>query len=148
MPKSNFLRGKVVDRLYRGDTSYTFPTTWYWALVKASALPAADNAGGQYTTGEWSNYGRVSTPQNVATWGALGNPSATSLVTLTFTAPPGGNPAVENAGAVAAFDALTGGNFLAYGIITDGSGNPATVAITPGGSNIVIPIGNIIHNEG
>ena len=105
MSFSNYLETKVLDHVF-GGTAYTAPTTLYLALHTAN--PDEDNSGTEVTT---TGTAYVRKAVTFTTSGATtSNDAAVEFPTAT-----------ANYGTVThcgVYDALTGGNLLAYAALT------------------------------
>lgn len=102
---SDYLENKVLDHVFR-NTSYTPPTTVYLGLFTAAP---SDSGGGTEVSG--GSYARQSIAFGAAAAGATDN---TGL--LSFPTPTADWGVVTHA---ALFDALTAGNMLAWGPLTN-----------------------------
>jgi hypothetical protein len=128
---SDYLENKLVDHIFRGRT-YTAPTTIFIGLF---TVAPSDSGGGTEVTG--GSYARVQHGPSDTTWEATqgGTPAAASsgtggatqnAGTITFPVPTGNWGQVV---AIGIFDAVTGGNLLFYGTLTNpknvNTGDPA-----------------------
>ena len=121
MSFTNFLEQKVLEHVFR-NVAYTSPTALYVGLF--TTTPSDSTAGTEVSGGSYAR-------QSVAFSFTSGDPSSvTNTAQITFpTATTPGFGTVTHAGI---YDALTGGNFLAYAELTLSSdfstSNPKTIA--------------------
>ena len=106
---SDYLEDAVLDHVFN-NTALTSPTTVYLALF---TVAPTDAGGGTEVSG--SGYARQATAFGASSGGAIANTAAES-----FTA-SGGN--FGNVVAVGIFDAVSGGNMLAWDNITSATVN-------------------------
>lgn len=106
MPMSTYLRGKIVDHVFR-NTAYTPPTTVYVALHTSDPTIAGTPA--TEVSGAW--YARQSAAFAAQTTAGQTSNSAT----ITFPAVTGSAVTVTH---FALWDALTLGNMLEYNALT------------------------------
>jgi hypothetical protein len=118
---SDYLENKLLDHTFR-NTSYAPPATVYLALYTANPT---DAGGGTEVTG--GGYARQAITFGAASGGAISNTAA-----VAFTA-TGANYGTVSA--VGIFDALSGGNLLAWKDITD--------VVINDGDTLNFPIGDI-----
>lgn len=134
---SDYLENKIVDFLFRGQT-FTPPTTLYIAL-----FTTVDNdAGTARVEVSGGSYARVAITSSLANWAGTQGAASTSASNgttgttsnnnvITFAAPTANWGTVVGVGL---FDAITGGNELAYGALTtpktisSGDGAPSFTA--------------------
>ena len=137
MAKSDFLENEIIKHIFRTG-SFTKPTALYVALFTAAP---SDAGGGTEVTTSATNYARVDHPPLDANWAATsGTDGKTSNATaITFGVPSGNWGQVTH---FALFSAVTGGNMLYWGALTDpknvNTGDPAPV----------FPIGSLQITEG
>jgi hypothetical protein len=106
MPSSNYLRGKIIDAVYRA-TSYSSPATVYVALHTAD--PTVAGIAGTEVSGGW--YGRQS-----AAFAAQATPGESSnSATITFSAVSGSAVIVTH---FSIWDASTLGNMLSFAALS------------------------------
>lgn len=135
---SNYLENRVIDVLFRGNTSTVWPNT-YIALMTATA----SDTGGGTELPVANNYSRVLLVANTNNWSATDSSVSTAavsggttgttynLVPITFGA-PSGNWGVVNSFGI--YDAATNGNLLFWGslnqakTINNGDAAPAFLA--------------------
>ena len=121
---TNYLENAVLNHVFK-NSPYTSPTTVYLALFTVSPT---DAGGGTEVTG--GGYARQAVTFSTATTGSNNNTAA-----VNFTA------AGANFGTIVAsayFDALTGGNMLAW----DGSGS----SVINDGDTLQFPINNCTNS--
>lgn len=118
---SDYLENALLNHVFR-NVSLTAPTTTYLALYTVSP---SDAGGGTEVTG--GGYARQAITFGAPTGGAISNTSQ-----VAFTASGGNFGTVV---AVGIFDALSGGNLLAWDAITSATVND--------GDTIQFPIGDI-----
>lgn len=107
--KSNYLELKVLDHIL-GGADFTRPATVYVALY---TVAPTDAGGGTEVTG--GSYARVSVTNNTTNWPAASNALKSNGTAIKFV------QASAGWGTVVAFsimDALTAGNFLYWGDLT------------------------------
>lgn len=131
---SNYMRNKLVDFFHRGQ-SFTPPATVYMTLV--STGPTAATAG---TPLAGTGYARQPVSASLAAW--AGTQGAGTTAVSTGTTGQTSNNAVVDFGTAGsdwgtashweAYDALTGGNRLFWGEITDAVGTPTPRTIVTG----------------
>lgn len=103
MSFSNYLETKILDHTF-GGTAYTAPTTLYLAIHTSN--PAEDNTG---TEVSGSAYARQSVAFTVT------NNLATNTAAVEFPTATGSWGTLSHVGV---YDALTGGNLMAYAALT------------------------------
>lgn len=103
MSFSNFLETEILDHVFGGN-AYTAPATLYLALYTAAP---SDTGGGTEVSG--ASYARQSAAMTVS------GDTATTSASVEFPAAGGSWGTVTHVGV---FDALSGGNLLAYGALT------------------------------
>lgn len=139
---SNYLRNKIVDWFHRG-VAFTPPATFYVALC--STAPTASVAG---TPLSGAGYARIAVAKGTTQWAAT-NGDATTTNPSTGTTGSTSNNAIVDFGVAGAawgtashweiYDAVTGGNRLLFGEITDGAGTP-TPRVIISGDPVAFPI--------
>jgi len=115
---TNYLEDKVIGHLF-GGTAYTAPTTLYVGLQTSTP---SDSTGGTEVSG--GAYARQSVSWDIQTGGTA---QATNSAALTFPAATTDWGICTHAGV---YDALTGGNLLAFETLTKTdftTANPKTV---------------------
>jgi hypothetical protein len=122
---TNYLEDKIINHLFGDDTGasgadhYTAPTTWYVGLQ--TATPSDSAAGTEVSGGAYAR-------QSVAwTLQSSGTAQASNTAAITFPTATTDWGTVTNAGI---YDALTGGNLVAYEVLTKtdfSTANPKTV---------------------
>lgn len=136
---TNYLRNLLIDAAFRGQSSrqVTFPATWYLRLV--ASTPTAGTPGTEITGTDYAPLALTPSAANFAATNGDG----------TTTTPSSGTSGVTSNNAVISFtasapdvwdtvvgwelwDAASGGNRWFYGLIVDGSGNPAPRSISIG----------------
>lgn len=127
--KSNYLENKILDHVL-GGADFTRPGTVYIALF---TVAPTDAGGGTEVTG--GSYARVTVTNNATNWPAASSGSKQNGTAFTFA------QATANWGTVVAFailDALTGGNFLYWGDLTQSKSveNGDTAEFAVGGITI------------
>lgn len=120
MSFTNFLEQKVLEHVFR-NVAYTSPTALYVGLF--TTTPSDSTAGTEVSGGSYAR-------QTVAFSFTSGDPSSvTNTAQITFPTSTASWGTVTHAGI---YDALTGGNFLAYAELTLSSdfatSNPKTIA--------------------
>jgi len=113
---SNYLQAKVLDYVL-GDTSYSPPGTVYVALYSV----APTNAGGG-TEATGSGYARAAVTNNTTNWSNATGSSPTTKANgtaVTFAAATGDWSSAANMVAFGIFDALTSGNLLWWGPLSE-----------------------------
>ena len=100
MSFSNFLETEILDHVFGGN-AYTAPSTLYLALYTAAP---SDAGGGTEVSG--ASYARQSAAMTVS------GDTATTSASIEFPAAGGSWGTITHIGV---FDALSGGNLLAYG---------------------------------
>ncbi len=103
MSFSNFLETEILDHVFGGN-AYTAPATLYLALYTAAP---SDTGGGTEVSG--ASYARQSAAMTVS------GDTATTSASVEFPAAGGSWGTVTHVGV---FDAVSGGNLLAYGALT------------------------------
>jgi len=103
MSFSNFLETEILDHVFGGN-AYTAPSTLYLGL-----FTAAPNDTGNGTEVSGASYARQSAAMSVS------GDTATTSASVEFPAAGGTWGTITYVGI---FDALTGGNLLAYGALT------------------------------
>lgn len=103
MSFSNYLETEILDHVFGGN-AYTAPSTLYLALYTAAP---SDTGGGTEVSG--ASYARQSAAMTVS------GDTATTSASVEFPAAGGSWGTVTHVGV---FDALSGGNLLAYGALT------------------------------
>ena len=110
---TNYLEDKIINHLFGDDTGasgadhYTAPTTWYVGLQ--TAAPADDAAGTEVSGGA---YARQSVAWTLQTGGTA---QASNTAALTFPAATTDWGTCTHAGV---YDAVSGGNLVAYETLT------------------------------
>ena len=119
MSFTNYLEDKVLDHVFGGN-AYTAPSTLYVGLFTAEPGEAG---GGTEVSG--NGYARQSVAMTVS---GTSPTEANNDATVQFPTATGSQGTVTHAGV---FDALTGGNLLAYATLTDpsdfSSASPRTI---------------------
>jgi hypothetical protein len=122
---TNYLEDKIINHLFGDDTGasgadhYTAPTTWYVGL---QTVAPTDSAGGTEVAG--GGYARQSVAWTLATGGTA---QASNTAAITFPTASTDWGTVTHAGI---YDALTGGNLVAFEVLTKtdfSTANPKTV---------------------
>jgi|21_taG_2_1085346.scaffolds.fasta_scaffold00451_3 hypothetical protein len=122
---TNYLEDKIINHLFGDDTGasgadhYTAPTTWYVGLQTAAP---SDSAAGTEVSG--GAYARQSVAWTLASGGTA---QASNTAAITFPTATTDWGTVTNAGI---YDALTGGNLVAFEVLTKtdfSTANPKTV---------------------
>ena len=122
---TNYLEDKIINHLFGDDTGasgadhYTAPTTWYIGLQTATP---SDSAGGTEVSG--GAYARQSVAWTLQTGGTA---QASNTAALTWPAATSDWGTVTHAGV---YDAVSGGNLVAYETLTKtdfSTANPKTV---------------------
>ena len=122
---TNYLEDKIINHLVGDDTGasgadhYTAPTTWYVGLQTAAP---SDSAAGTEVSG--GAYARQSVAWTLASGGTA---QASNTAAITFPTATTDWGTVTNAGI---YDALTGGNLVAFEVLTKtdfSTANPKTV---------------------
>lgn len=122
---SDFLELELLDHVF-GNAAYSAPATIYIALY--TAAPSDSGGGTEVSTSDWTNYARVAVTNNAtnfpaASAGAKSNGTDIDFGTATISSAP-------TVVAAAALDASSGGNFLAWGALTENktinNGDPVT----------------------
>lgn len=131
---TNFMRNKIIDWWHRGQAA-TPPATVYIALV--STTPSAATAG---TALSGTGYARQAVSSSMVAWAGTQGAGTTSA--SSGTSGVTSNNAVVDFGTAGAawgtashweaYDALTGGNRLFFGEITDNAGTPTPRSIVMG----------------
>ena len=115
---TNYLEDKVIGHLF-GGSAYTAPGTWYCGLQTAS--PSDSSAGTEVSGGA---YARQSVAWTIV---ASGVAEANNTAALTWSAATTDWGIIQWAGI---YDALTGGNLVAFEVLTKtdfSTANPKTV---------------------
>ena len=115
---TNYLEDKIIGHTF-GGVAYTAPTTWYVGLQTASP---SDSAGGTEVSG--GAYARQSVAWTIQTGGTA---QASNTSAITFPAATTDWGICTHAGV---YDALTGGNLVAFETLTKTdftTANPKTV---------------------
>ncbi len=115
MPATNYLQEALLNQVF-GDTAYSTPATLYVAL--STTTPAENGTG--FTEPSGNGYARVPVTNNTTSFpnatGGTGGSTKNNGAAITFTQSTGtGWGTVTYLGI---FDALTGGNLLAYGALS------------------------------
>ena len=115
--KTTYLCNKILDYIF-GKTTYTPPTTLYFALYTANPTKAG-NDGTEVVIGR-NAYARASCTNNTTNWNDADSATKTNKTDIVFATP---TSAYDGNGwgtitAVAIFDAATGGNMLEAVILT------------------------------
>lgn len=106
---SNYLRDKLNDHIH-GGTAYTPPVTLYFGLM--TLMPVASGGGTEVTGG---SYARVAATNNSSNFPASSGGSKQNANAITWPSPTANWGTVLG---IAAYDASTGGNLLAFGTLT------------------------------
>lgn len=118
---SDYLENKLIDHVFRG-LSFTAPAALYVALFTAAPN---DTGGGTEVTG--GSYARINLAPSFSNWAGTGGevtntPSAGTSgtaknnATITFAAPTANWGTITH---IAIFDAVSGGNMLWWGALTN-----------------------------
>lgn len=110
MSFSNYLEAKVLDHI-TGKTAFTQPTVY---VGLSTTSPAEDGTNISEPSG--GSYARVATTG--ATWAAASGGSTSNASAITFATATADWSAGSNFTNVVLYDAVSGGNFLAYGTIS------------------------------
>lgn len=126
---TNYWENKVIN-LFFGGTAYTPAATMYFAL-SSTDFTEAGTGGTEPSTG---SYARKSITNDKTLWTVCADGGAIdNAIAITFVAATADWLSGTNIGYWAIFDALTGGNCLAYGNMTTAkpvlNGDTATIAI-------------------
>lgn len=121
MSFTNYLEQKVLSHVFTSST-YTPPTTVYVGLFTAEPGEAG---GGTEVSG--NGYARQSVAMSVRVPVDEGITYADNDVNIEFPTATGDQGTITHAGL---FDALTGGNLLAYAAITDPSDTDTAVSLS------------------
>jgi hypothetical protein len=144
---SNYLADSINDWLHGGGTSFTPPSTTYFALM--TILPVAAGGGTECSGG---SYARVGYTNSSGNWPASVNATKESGAAInwgTLTASLG------MVAGVAEYDASTGGNLLTFAPFTSGpifigAGSPFSISVDGGvyteGLNISIYLANKLND--
>ena len=135
---TNYLEDKIINHLFGDDTGtsgadhYTAPTTWYCGLQTASP---SDSAAGTEVAG--GAYARQSVAWTLATGGTA---QASNTASLTFPAATTDWGTVTHAGI---YDAVSGGNLVAFETLTKTDFSTANPKIVNTGDILKIDAGNL-----
>ena len=128
---TNYLEDKVIAHLF-GGVAYTAPTTWYVGLF--TATPSDSAAGTEVSGGAY-------TRQSVAwTLQTSGTAQASNTAALTFAAATTDWGTVTHAGV---YDAASGGNLVAYEVLTKTDFSTANPKVVNTGDIFKIDAGNL-----
>lgn len=115
--KGNYLEGKLLDAVF-SNAAFPSNATVYVALF--TATPTGASGSGTEATG--SGYARLGVTNNATNWPAAtgGSPASKSNGTvLTMATATGDWSSAANMTSWGIFDAVTGGNLLYYGPLTE-----------------------------
>ena len=110
MSFSNYLENQVLNHI-TGKTAFTQPTVF---VGLSTTSPAEDGTNITEPTG--GSYARVATTG--ATWAAAANGATSNAAAITFATASADWASGSNFTNVVLYDAVSGGNFLAYGTIS------------------------------
>lgn len=127
---SNYIRDVINDTVH-GGTSFTWPSTTYYALMSVSATASG---GGTEISG--GGYARQPAARNTTVWPASSGQVKQNGTALNFGTNSGSDWSVV---AWAEYDASSGGNLITFGTFT----TPVTVAT---GQPFQIPINGGLYN--
>lgn len=134
MPFTSYLNRSLMNQLF-GGVAYTFPSTVYVGLSTTTPDGTGTAGTGNFTEPSGGSYARVSVTNNTTNFGTASSATTASIsrqnkATVTFPAATGTWGSVTHVGV---FDAASGGNLLAFGILssanTINSGDTASFAI-------------------
>ena len=135
---TNYLEDKIINHLFGDDTGtsgadhYTAPTTWYVGLLTAAP---SDSAAGTEVSG--GAYARQSAAWTLA---SSGTAQASNTASLTFPAATTDWGTVTHAGI---YDAVSGGNLVAFETLTKTDFSTANPKIVNTGDILKIDAGNL-----
>jgi hypothetical protein len=135
---TNYLEDKIINHLFGDDTGasgadhYTAPTTWYVGL---QTVTPTDSAAGTEVTG--GGYARQSAAWTLA---AGGTAQASNTAALTWPAATTDWGTVITAGV---YDAVSGGNFVAFETLTKTDFTTANPKVVNTGDIFKIDAGNL-----
>lgn len=115
---SNYTQAKILN-LWFGGTAYTPPATLYLAMFTVAPNSGTGSGGTEATGG---GYARLSVSQNTTNWPAATGGSPTTIENgAAFTYPQASGDWSTQSPMVAwgFYDALTGGNLIASGSLTE-----------------------------
>ena len=128
---TNYLEDKVINHLF-GGTAYTVNFTWYCGLL--TAVPSDSGAGTEVSGGSYAR-------QSLA-WTITGSGTAQAATSAALTFPTAtadwGN--IQWAGV---YDALTGGNLVAFEVLTKADFSTANPKVVNTGDIFKIDTGNL-----
>jgi len=128
---TNYLEDKVIGHLF-GGSAYTAPSTWYCGLQ--TAAPADDAAGTEVSGGA---YARQTVAWTIQT---AGTAQASNTAALEWAAATTDWGTVTHAGV---YDALTGGNLVAFETLTKTDFSTANPKVVNTGDIFKIDAGNL-----
>ena len=135
---TNYLEDKIINHLFGDDTGasgadhYTAPTTWYVGLQTAAP---SDSAAGTEVSG--GAYARQSVAWTLASGGTA---EASNTASLTWASATTDWGTVTHAGV---YDALTGGNLVAFETLTKTDFSTANPKVVNTGDIFKIDAGNL-----
>jgi hypothetical protein len=126
--KSTYWANHLLD-LIAGGSAFSAPATSYVALYTV-----APTAGGGGTEASGGSYARASNTNNATTWPAASSGVKSNGVAFTFTTATADWSSASNMVAAGLFDALSSGNLLYFGSLTENkpvlNGDTAQFAIS------------------
>jgi len=110
---SDFLENELLDHIL-GNSAYTPPATVYIALC--TAAPTDASTGSTITEATYTGYARASVVNNATNFPAASGGSKSNGTQITFADCTGGSSVITH---IAVCDALTAGNVLAWGSLSE-----------------------------
>jgi hypothetical protein len=130
MPKSQYWANTILDFTYGGVTSVTPPATLYF---DAMTVPPTITGGGTS-----AGFGRIGLTNNLTNFPSASGGTKSTGVAINFgTNTTGSTQVVVD---IAIYDASTGGNLIAFGLLS-------TSVTVPTGAPFVVPINGGVFTE-